>query len=147
MCLTLVDMWNMLMSKGAAKWTIIIEPQGFMDLFRKRLPTNTFVLGEVWSFHQTSLFEQKKVQFDDFFITKPKFWAQIGWLQLEILGVREAHIFSEIVQGLVWNNLGVWHNPNSSMKPFIKPDRNLTVQCSVWKKHQTMKGMNLFGHH
>ena len=45
--LYLLDMWNKLVSKGAAKWTIIIEPQGFMDLFRKRLPANTFVLAKV----------------------------------------------------------------------------------------------------
>ena len=38
--LYLLDMWNKLVSKGAAKWTII-ETQGFMDLVRKRLPANT----------------------------------------------------------------------------------------------------------
>ena len=38
--LYLLDMWNKLVSKGAAKWTIIIETQGFMDLFSQRLPAN-----------------------------------------------------------------------------------------------------------
>ena len=37
--LYLLDMWNKLVSKGAAKWTII-ETQGFMDLFSQRLPAN-----------------------------------------------------------------------------------------------------------
>ena len=37
--LYLLDMWNKLVSKGAAKWTII-ETQGFMDLFSQLVPAN-----------------------------------------------------------------------------------------------------------